>query len=178
MKPGVFVPWTGGAALVGCAVFFDDAWQTYGLLGIMLFAPLLSPGWHVPSWRAASNRLHYARLGLLVLALGLLLWQPHHTDFALITLLTAALPEEWFFRTYLMPATGRGIVANLLTSLLFSLLHGLTQDWQTAIQVFLPSLFYGWIYQRYQDFPLIVLLHAASNILYIVALHRFPAWLA
>lgn len=90
--------------------------------------------------------------------------------FALSTLLMAAIPEEWFFRAYFMARIGQGWRANLAASLLFSLLHGLTQGWPAAIRVFAPSLFYGWLYQRTGDLILLVLMHALSNLLFVMFL--------
>jgi membrane protease YdiL (CAAX protease family) len=96
----------------------------------------------------------------------MLLWQPQHAGFALATLLLAALPEEWFFRAYFMVRLGTGWRANLIASVLFCLLHGLTRDWTTALLVFVPSLFYGWLYQRTRDLPLLILIHGLSNLFF------------
>jgi hypothetical protein len=103
--------------------------------------------------------------------LALLAWRPSAAPFALATLLAAAIPEEWFFRTYFMIRLGQGSRANIITSLLFSLMHGLTRGWTAAALVFLPSLFYGWLYQRTRDLPLLVLVHTLSNLIYVL----FPA---
>ncbi len=87
----------------------------------------------------------------------------------------AALPEEWFFRGYFIARLGKGIQANAITSVLFSLIHGLTQGWTVAVLVFVPSLFYGWLYQRTRDLPLIVLAHALSNLIYVLLLAGYVA---
>ncbi len=99
---------------------------------------------------------------------GLLLWQPAHAGFALATLLLAALPEEWFFRAYFMTRLGSGWRANLIASLLFAVMHGFSRDWTAAALVFVPSLFYGWLYQRTRDLPLLILIHGLSNLLYVL----------
>ena len=104
----------------------------------------------------------------------LLVWHPYALSLFVSTLFFAALPEEWFFRGYFMPRIGSGWPANLLASLLFALLHGVTHDWITATLVFWPSLFYGWLYQRTHDLPLLVLAHALSNQFYMLG---FGAWL-
>lgn len=104
--------------------------------------------------------------GMLAIAMALLAWRPDYFEFALLALLLAALPEEWFFRAYFMMRIGTGWYANLITSLLFALLHGLTHDIVTAALVFAPSLFYGWLYQRTRDLPLLVLLHTLSNLVF------------
>jgi membrane protease YdiL (CAAX protease family) len=64
---------------------------------------------------------------------------------------------------------------NVAASLLFSLMHGLTRGWITAALVFVPSLFYGWLYQRTRDLPLLVLVHGLSNIVYALFLAGFVA---
>lgn len=138
----------------------------------MLFLPLLDRSWHLPAWpRIASERL--ASTGLIIAAAAILAWKPTETPFALATLALAALPEEWFFRAYFMSRLGQTFPANIVASLLFCLLHGLTRDWITAGLVFAPSLFYGWLYQRTQDLPLLILLHALSNLVYAVFLAEF-----
>lgn len=102
-------------------------------------------------------------------------WTPHYPELVLTGLLFTALPEEWFFRAYFMERMGTGWRANLIASVLFSLTHGLTRDWTTALLVFLPSLFYGWLYQRTRDLPLLVLVHALSNIMFTLFLARYVA---
>lgn len=140
----------------------------------MLFLPLLDRGWRLPA--LPHSHSHYLAWGGLLLAgILLLAWRPSSAPFALATLLTAAVPEEWFFRAYFMTRIGPGWRANLAASALFSLLHGLTQGWTTALLVFLPSLFYGWLYQRTRDLPLLVLVHALSNLVYVMFLAGFVA---
>ncbi len=48
-------------------------------------------------------------------------------------------------------------------------------DVRTALLVFLPSLFYGWLYQRTRDLPLLVLVHALSNLVYVMFLAGYVA---
>lgn len=140
----------------------------------MLFLPLFDRGWSVPTLpRPRSHHLAWA--GLFISGIALLVWRPSETPFAVATLLMAAIPEEWFFRAYFMTRLGQGSRANLLTSLFFSLMHGLTRGWTAAVLVFLPSLFYGWLYQRTRDLPLLVLVHAMSNLLYVLFLAGFVA---
>ena len=140
----------------------------------MLFFPLFDHGWHIPSLpRSLRHRL--AWVGLSIVALAILIWRPSEAPFALSTLAMAALPEEWFFRAYFMSQLGQGPRANVLASLLFSLMHGLTRGWVTAGLVFAPSLFYGWLYQRARDLPLLTLVHAVSNLVYAAFLAEFIA---
>lgn len=140
----------------------------------MLFLPLLDPVWRVPGLPRSPSR-YAAWTGLVTTSTAILAWRPAESPFALATLMTAALPEEWFFRAYFMTQFGQGFRANLVASLLFSLLHGLTRDWITAGLVFAPSLFYGWLYQRTRDVPLLVLVHALSNLVYAAFLAELVA---
>jgi membrane protease YdiL (CAAX protease family) len=162
-----------GAALAGCAVFSYPG-REYVLIGLMLFLPLLDRAWKLPAFASRRENL-IASSGLAVAIAGLLVWQPQSLPYAISTLFLAALPEEWFFRAYFMTRLGQGWSSNLLASLLFSLLHGLTRDWTTALLVFVPSLFYGWLYQRTRNLPLLVLIHALSNLVFMLFLARFLA---
>ncbi|BAV33896.1 hypothetical protein SCL_1591 [Sulfuricaulis limicola] len=135
----------------------------------MLFLPLLDRGWRVPA--LPRSRAHYLIwAALLVAGLVLLAWRPSAMPFAVSTLLMAAIPEEWFFRGYFMTRLGNGLKANVIASVLFCLMHGLTRGWTAAALVFAPSLLYGWLYQRTRDLPLLVLVHALSNLVYILFL--------
>ncbi len=116
---------------------------------------------------------------MLLAGFALLAWKPDYLEPGVSTFLTAALPEEWFFRAYFMSSLGTGVSANVIASVLFSLLHGLTRGWVIAPLVFLPSLFYGWLYQRTRDLPLLVLTHMLSNIVFMVFVTgTFNRWLA
>ena len=178
---GVIFPWIGGAALAGCAVFFPEPQRTYMLTGVMLFFPLVDRHWRSP--KLPTRPMNYAAwLILLLITAALLLWSPQHLEFALSTLLTAALPEEWFFRAYFMTRIqktrwGRDWRANMITSLLFSGLHALTRGWLVGLSVLAPSLVYGGLYQRARVLPLIVLLHALSNLIFVMFLSRYFTWL-
>lgn len=172
MNAGV-IPWIGGAALVGCAVFFAEPWRTAMTVGVMLAYPLLDRYWRIPA--PATRRMrHLAWLLASALLLLLLVWRPQHLGFAISTLLFAALPEEWFFRAYFMTRLGSGWRANLLATLLFATLHGMTRGVTTAALVTLPSLAYGWLFQRTRDLPLLVLVHCLSNVIYILLLAFLP----
>lgn len=140
----------------------------------MLFLPLLDRGWKLPSLRSHRNNLIVV-VGVAFVIGGLLAWQPSFWKYTATTLLLAALPEEWFFRAYFMTRLGTGWRANLITALLFSVLHGLTRSWTTALLVLLPSLFYGWLYQRSRDLTLLVLVHALSNLFFVLFLERIIA---
>ena len=163
-------PWIGGAVLAGCAVFYFP-YQSHVLIGLMLFLPLLDRGWKLPSLPSHRGNL-IAIMGVAVAMGGLLIWQPSFWLYTVTALFLTALPEEWFFRAYFMTRLGTGWRANLIAALLFSILHGLTRDWATALLVLVPSLFYGWLYQRSRDLTLLVLVHALSNLIFVMFLER------
>jgi len=162
------LPWISGGVLAGAA-FFSYPGRDYVLIGLMLFLPLLDRGWKIPAVPRSYG--HYSSwAGLLISGIVLLAWRPSEIPFAISTLLMAAIPEEWFFRAYFMIRLDGGRRANVIASVLFSLLHGLTWSWTAAVAVFLPSLFYGWLYQRTRDLPLLVLVHSLSNLAYFLFL--------
>ena len=167
------LPLISGAALAGGAVFYYPG-RDYVLIGLMLFLPLFDRGWRIPALPHSRSH-HIVWAGLLVAGIAILVWQPSKLQFALSALLMAALPEEWFFRAHFMTRIGQGWRANLIASLLFSLLHGLTQGWPAAVRVLAPSLFYGWLYQRTRDLPLLILVHALSNLVFAMFLAQFFA---
>jgi len=167
-------PWLFGAVLAGCAVFIFEG-RTFLLTGLMLFLPLLDRGWRSP-------KILYGRFNLitwslcLLCASGILLLHPAMLAMALTTLLLTALPEEWFFRGYFMSRLEQvgfnTLYANLGTSTLFALLHVPTQG-LFGLSVFFPSLFFGWVYQRNRDLVLVILLHALSNIVFVIYLRKY-----
>ena len=143
----------------------------------MLFFPLLDAHWRPPVVPLTQRHL-FAWAAMLLAAAILLIWRPVYAGYSAAMLLTGALPEEWFFRAYLMTSTGQGWLANIAASLLFSLMHGITWGWIAAILVFTPSLFYGCLYQRTRDLPLLVLAHALSNIVFMMFIAGFiERWL-
>lgn len=138
----------------------------------MLFLPLLDRAWRIPAPPLSpSHYLGWA--ALLITGIAILAWRPSFIPFALPALFVAALPEEWFFRAYFMTRIGMGLPANGAATALFALLHGLTRDWATAFLVFIPSLFYGWLYQRTRDLPLLILVHALSNLVFAMFLSQY-----
>lgn len=175
MKPS-FHPWLGVAILVSAAATAYTG-RGYVLIGVMLLWPLFDRHWQIPVFpRKAENHLSWAILAIMTSLF--LFWKPEQASFAAITLTTAAIPEEWFFRAYLMTCLGRDWRANVVASAIFSLLHGLTVDWTTALLVFAPSLFYGWLYQRTRDLLLLILVHGLSNLVFALFIAGpLTAWL-
>ena len=98
----------------------------------------------------------------------------------LLALLAYPLLEELVFRAGLLrwldakwlvklPAVlGRWVgwqpwINNILTSLVFGLAHALTWPISHAVAVFVPSLFLGWLWQRYRSVLVCFTVHAAMN---------------
>jgi len=162
-----YLPFFFGIALTGSAVFIYPQ-RSLVLTALMLFLPLLDRHWQLPRPNISKYRLILLSLcsfSILIL-MGL---NTDYTTIALTTLLTAALPEEWFFRGYFMMRIEnmglRAYQANIITSLLFALLHLPTQG-VFGLSIFVPSMIYGWIFQKSKDIVLVILLHALSNIVF------------
>lgn len=138
------------------------------LLPIMfLLLPFADFFWRVPHIRWQQQAV--IRWVVLTVIISVLLFQ--HTevlDLFTVMVLVAALPEEWFFRAYLQKRLGNNIGAVLIVSLLFSSVHYLTQDSVVACLVFIPSVFFGWVYKKTDDLILVVILHALSNLVYYI----------
>jgi len=88
-----------------------------------------------------------------------------------------ALPEEHFFRGYLMSRldgllgtprrvlgvqVGAGLV---LSALLFALLHPILIPGPHRLLVFFPALLFGWLRARQGALGAAILVHAMSNVL-------------
>lgn len=163
-----------GAILTGCAVF-DYAWRTTILTGLMLILPFIDRSFALPQLNINAKKI--ARwLVCIFLILILVTIENDYKLIALSTLLLTALPEEWFFRGYFMTRLEKSGLqpyhANIITSVFFSLLHLPTQGlW--GISVFVPSMIYGWIYQRYNDIVTVILLHGLSNLIFIIYIKHY-----
>jgi len=163
------LPFLFGIALTGCAVFIYPQ-RSFVLIALMLFLPILDRDWHLTT----PLSYKFKRASLYVCVGSLLILTTLNTDYAIIALSTiflTALPEEWFFRGYFMTQINKAGLgphqSNLITSLLFTLLHLPTQG-LIGLSVFLPSLIYGFIYQKTNDIIFIILLHALSNLIFYI----------
>jgi len=160
-----------GAVLAGCALFLTGTARDYLLVAVMLFGPLCDPHWEHPPWRNRGTPWWWsAALGMGAVAIVVV--RGTNADFALSSVFTVALPEEWFFRGYFMERIGRGWKANAVASLVFAILHGITRGPEIAFKVFAPSLLFGWLYQRTRYLPLVIMVHGVSNLVYHVYLAR------
>ncbi len=160
-------PWIAVALLAAVAA---TPWrgQANLLLALLLLLPLADRRWKPPPLpRRMGQFVVWGALAAAITVVALLV--PDQRAYAVETLVFAALPEEWFFRGYLLERLGRNWRANLIASAIFALLHGLSRNWTNAALVFAPSLFFGWLYLRRRDLPLVVLAHALGNLLVAVA---------
>lgn len=136
---------------------------------IFLLLPFSDKLWRVPllSWDKESQ---LAKLIFVVVTTVLLFLYPAFCAIFFVMLLVAALPEEWFFRAYLQKRFGNNMAAILVVSLMFSLLHFIAQNSIIAWLVFIPSLFFGWLYKKTGDLVLVIIMHALSNLVYYIYL--------
>ena len=168
-----------GAALTSCAVF-DYAWRTHLLIGLILFLPLLDKSWSLPDLSFNKPRL-ISWLIPSTISLWFIILKPDNASVLAGTLILVALPEEWFFRAYIMrqletsaminrqflkPLLQPALTANILSSALFALLHTPTQGW-FGLSIFFPSLLLGWLYQQNKDLIFVILIHGLLNLFFI-----------
>ncbi|MFN7065548.1 MAG: type II CAAX prenyl endopeptidase Rce1 family protein [Aquificaceae bacterium] len=76
-----------------------------------------------------------------------------------LEILLQAFAEELFFRAYLMQS-----FSNLKVSLLFTIPHVILYTSLWSFLTFLPSLFFGFVYQKTGSLALVSLLHMLSNL--------------
>lgn len=187
-----------GAFLTVCAVFIHSSRELV-LTGLLLFLPFLDRH-HWKHSKLISSESSGAQDGknnnsekyflkllphtiLLIISVIIISLNTAYISIALSSLLLTALPEEWFFRAYFMKQLeiiihlnktrikriGPELAANIATSIFFALLHTITQGW-FGLSVFIPSLIFGWVYQKNQDLLLVTLLHTLSNIVFYIYL--------
>ena len=144
------------------------------LVLLFLFLPLLDKQW-VKKIYHNQNKLNVYTLFSIVLllcsAVALIFTNQFEIFFA--ALFFAAVPEEWYFRAYLMTELGKSTKANVMASVAFSLLHMITIGWLAGLLVFVPSLIYGWFYQKTGNILLVITMHAISNVVYLIWLVRY-----
>jgi len=148
-----------------------NALATYTYIGIlfMLFFPFIDSKWQKPE--LSLNKITFSVQIVFILVLITFLLNPEKWQLIVSSLLFAALPEEWFFRGYLLVRINQVIKnplhTNILTSIIFSLLHLPTQG-LFGISVFFPSLVFGWLYLKTNNIFLVISVHALSNILFFL----------
>lgn len=157
------------AALLSGAFFLSGVVQTVVLVVLMCFAPLFDRRWAPGCLFNKRFLVSYILLGLA--GIILLILSPVSKTTFVHQLFFVSLPEELFFRVYLLQVLGMSVRANLLSSAIFSVLHALTRGWEIGLQVFIPSLLFGAVYMRWKDATSVVLLHLLSNLLFIAILN-------
>jgi membrane protease YdiL (CAAX protease family) len=160
-----------GAGLLACAVFITGPYRDLLLTALLLFLPLWDTQWRqsVPLQILAAEKSAWALSITFLIALALFTFLvPLQTIVTSVAL--TALPEEWFFRAYLLSAmctlTVGSLHANILTSALFTAAHLPTQG-IIGVLVFIPSLLFGWVYIKTRSIITVVCLHTIANLLYL-----------
>ena len=156
------------AALLSGAFFLTGIAQTITLVALMLLTPLFDKRWHLESLFNLGNVYVY----ILLIDLSLILIFMHDVEKSILInqFMFVAIPEEFFFRAYLMRVLGMNNKANVVVSVLFSLLHVFTRGWFIGLAVFVPSLLFGVIYQKYRDVLMVTLIHFLANIFFLTVL--------
>ena len=152
------------------------------ILGYVLFYQVVCGGGSAgPLWRLAPPGFCRQFLGWAGLAHFRLPREPF--DFIAGQLVVVALPEELFFRGYLLKRLeeafpprrrllGGGVgVALLLSALLFALGHVLVDLDPRRLAVFFPGLLFGWMRSATGSILAGTLAHASSNV-FIECLNR------
>lgn len=142
------------------------------LLAMLLFLPLLDSQ-RLPILLNFSRLQALAWILFVALSVSLLTQANYDPRLIVTTVIFTAVPEEWFFRGYLLNRIGNHWRGNLITSLLFSLLHALTRSALLGVAVFIPSLLFGYLYQKSNDLILTILVHAMANLIYSALLYRW-----
>ncbi len=146
------------------------------LFAVLLFFPFLDSKWRLPHL-AISKPLDMMYLATGVLSVSLLLFlNSSLTNYFFLGLIFTALPEEWFFRGYLLTRIGNGWRANLVSSIGFSVLHMFSQGFLMGLLIMGPSLFYGWVYQKTNNIYYPVLLHALSNLVFMAYIKKLMSF--
>jgi len=151
-------------------VYLVDAGLPVLIPFMMLFLPFLDDSWKYPDFTLSPSSL--AQWAAVALATAVLLWTRGSAEMFLNILLLTALPEEWFFRGYVQKQLGNSIEANLMATVLFAIVHWISRGSAVALLVVSPSLLFGYLYSRQKDIILVILLHAFSNLLFLVYLRQ------
>lgn len=172
-----------GAILLVCAVVVSGDIRKPVLTALLLFLPLLNYNYRHKGFTSVDKSSLIGRYAVLGILLVICILDTTYSIIEQLTLLISillftALPEEWFFRRYFQETvkntlksgkkfnTQPHLLSNLITSLLFTLLH-LPIQGAAGAAVFIPSLILGYIYQKKKDLIFVILLHSLFNIVYI-----------
>ena len=105
--------------------------------------------------------------------------------FLIVHLGLVALPEEWFFRGYLLarldeqfgrPWRVLGVMVGpglIYSSLAFALLHPILIPGVHRLLVFFPALLFGWLREKTGNIGAAIVVHAACNLLQAIAAQAY-----
>ena len=157
-----------GGALLTLGAVFHYSYQPIVLAALMLLYPFSDKAWHAP---VISRPIKIILFWLFIYAcyMAAAVYLTQNIELALYGIVLVALPEEWFFRSWLLIRLNKRLEnqnhANIITSIAFALLHIPTQG-LFGLTTFFPSLFFGWLYQKNNNLNNVILLHAMSNLFY------------
>lgn len=155
-------------ALVGITKNSDV--QFIILLFPLMLLPFIDRNWVFKKSIFQTNRRSLSVLISLIILVALPVALNIITVATVVSiLLYSALPEEWFFRAYLLNRLGNDTKANIISSLLFCSLHAFAGDFIHAALVFIPSVALGYVFIKYGNFGIVVFLHLLFNIVYTVS---------
>ena len=162
-------------ALTGYAFFLHGKFEVEIFSFLLLALPFLDRNWKFPISNIVQSNVKNWSV-LLLVALVILFFNVRQSEILLLSILFVALPEEWFFRAYCLGRLSilfnNALLANFVTSILFAVLH-LPIQGLFGLTVFFPSLFFGWLYQKTNDFILVVSTHILFNIVYILYIKEY-----
>lgn len=162
-------------ALTGYAFFLQSKFQPEVFTILLLLLPFLENNWNITDVNFYQQKFRIGIVALFSIFVSLSVYSGN-LEILIATLIFVAIPEEWFFRAYLLNRLSlsmqHAFLANIITSMFFALLH-LPVQGLPGLLVFFPSLIFGWIYLRYKDLMLTVMLHGVSNYLFIQYFNQY-----
>lgn len=158
----IFIP-----GLILTSILTRNSEYIYLLIIYMLFTPLLDTDWFKQHFSGIFRfRRNWKIISMLVLLAITGMYNDQIPLFIFSTVIISAFPEEWFFRGYLQTKFGNRHSGIIISSLTFSLIHAITISWTTGILVFLPSIFFGYLFMISKDIIFVTLVHTFSNVLF------------
>ena len=159
-------------AVVASIAMFALQVRDWLLPVLFLLLPFVDSLWRMPGMPV--SQLTQIRWLVFIAVILLLLYSNLEIIGSFVAMVVlAALPEEWFFRAYLQKRFGNNLIAVFIVSVLFTLMHFITHASVVAWLVFIPSVFFGWLYKKTDDLVLVVILHALSNLVYYIYLQAY-----
>ena len=157
-----------GGALLTLGAVFHYSYQPIVLAALMLLYPFSDKAWQAPAFTRNKKTILFW-LCIYGCYVATAIFITGNIESVLIGVLLVALPEEWFFRGWLLTRLSQllknPLHANSVTSLAFALLHLPTQG-LFGLTTFFPSLIYGWLFQKTRSLNSVIILHALSNLIY------------